>query len=153
MTPYESISEALAKTGGVLECECVVAFPDLDAWTVALDEESELELAFDERLGLIHVSADVGVCPNQPDKGLLETLLQYNEQWLATGGVRFGLDGARRQFTLTASFPSSDIEAETLARRLAGLGNLIREWRSLLSDGRNLEAAIAPSPDDFVVKI
>jgi hypothetical protein len=154
MTAFASVSDVLARTGALLECESIVAFPDLAAWTVALGETDDFELALDERLGLIHVSAEVAPYRDDSDQDVLESLLEYNERWLATGGVRFGLDGARHRLTLTVSFPSASLEAEIMARRLARMERLVADWRRWFAE-REREAARAASfpRDEILLKV
>ena len=150
---YAAISDVLAKSGALAQCESVLAFPTLGSWSVALDEQCELELAYDDRLGLLHVSSDVAPCPDDAKSDLLRSLLEYNEHWLATGGVRFGLDGERGQLTLTASFATAGLEATDMAHRLLQMGQLLNDWRILLSDNpEQAELDGEPPADDVVLK-
>ncbi len=58
-------------------------------------------------------------------------LLQYNDQWVVTGGVRFAL--GEEGISLAVSFPAVNVEATWLAQRLLTLSGIVAAWRQLLA--------------------
>jgi Tir chaperone family protein CesT len=135
MVTSEDLSGVMAQVGELLVCESVTEYAEKKTWIVVLDGTIALEVAFDDQVGLLQVVSDVGNLPGRGRERVLERLLQYNDQWPMTGGLRFGLDAAGEELSLIASFPAAGLEAPSFAKRLRRFSEMVADWRQLIVDG------------------
>lgn len=154
MASFESFNALLAETGALLECVAVVSCGDQPDWILMLDDQHEFELALDQALGILHVGACLGPCPSVRREELLSTFLEFNEQFRATGGLRFGMDPDSSQLTFGVAFACEGLDGPVLAGRLRRLSQIIDGWREILAADPALSEAVARrGADDLVFKI
>ncbi len=134
MSPFDQIHAVMAQLGEKLDCLSVTEFEQRRSWIVVIDEETAFEVALDEKIGLLQLVSTVAKMPDTAGRQQIgEMLLRYNDQWHATGGVRFGLDPIDDSISIIASFPAVDIEPVAFAQRLRRLAGLVADWRNLIA--------------------
>jgi hypothetical protein len=114
-----------------LDCQAVAEFEKRQAWIVMIDDDLSYQLVLDDKIGLLQVACTVAPLPEERRSELLTLLMQYNDQWVVTGGVRFAL--GEEGLSLVVSFPAANIEATWLAQRLMTLSGIVSAWRELLA--------------------
>jgi Tir chaperone protein (CesT) family len=139
----DQLSTLMTQLGEKLDCQSVSEYPAHKSWIVVLDDVTAFELAFDDQIALLHVVSEVASLPGQDRQRQLEMLLQYNNEWPRTGGLRFSLDAAGEKISLVASFPATGLEPTWLAQRLRRLAEMVNDWQRLIADGRGDGAAPA----------
>jgi hypothetical protein len=133
MATFEQISVVMAQIGERLNCQGVTEYAPRKSWIVLIDDATAVEIAFDDRNALLHMTSPVGDLPQYRRQPLAELLLRYNEQWLATGGVRAGLAADSDTLSLIASFPAENLEVAAFAQRLRGFSRFAADWRKLIA--------------------
>jgi hypothetical protein len=133
MSSFGQINAMMEQLAGKLDCQAIAEFEKRQAWILVLDDAIAFEINFDERAGLIHVVAELAPLPDAQRPALMTLLLQYNDQWQRTGGLRIGLAAEDSALSLMASFPASNVEPTAFARRLLRLAEAVTAWRELIA--------------------
>ena len=92
MSVKDHMHRLMSEIGPLLELAAVIESDDGDGWILAIEEDDSVLVELDEAEGRIFLSAEVGLPDDEARPGLYETLLVYNAQWHASGGVRMALD-------------------------------------------------------------
>ena len=122
----------MTRLGERFQCQAIAEFEKNQAWIVMVDDAISFEIVLDDSLGLLHLVSEVAPLPEITPVRLLELLLQYNDQWRTTGGLRLGLS-TERQVTLIATLPALNLDAAVLAQRLVRLTEMVNAWRELIA--------------------
>jgi hypothetical protein len=132
MATFDQVSVVMAQLGERLQCQAIAEFEKNQAWIVMVDDATSFELVLDDSLGLLQLVSEVATLPEPTSVQFLELILQYNDQWRATGGLRLGLS-TERQVTLIATLPALNLDAVALAQRLVRLTEMVNAWRELIA--------------------
>lgn len=145
MASFDQVQKVMAQVGERLACQAVTEYEQHKSWIIVVDDATVVEIAFDERINLLHATSPTGDLPQQRRQTLCELLLRYNNQWSATGGLRMSLDAEKDGLSLTASLPADNLDPSVLARQLGNFARAARDWRELIgawpSDGDKSLAA------------
>jgi hypothetical protein len=114
----------------LLELTEVARLDELAAsWTVVVGDDVLVLLTHDADWDRLTLAAEVATPPADRQARIHATLLQYNNQWAATGGIRMALaepDGAIIQLF---DVPLAQLDAQRRANVLMGLVEKLRGWR------------------------
>ena len=123
----------------------VTEFEDGKVWTLVVDETTVLFADYDDAHNRLVLSADVAQAPEAGRLQLYELLLQYNNQWSETGGLRMALDpggGVVQLFEL----PVTDLDLVGLQTVVTRFVDVLGAWREIVSraDAAGAEPAAHP---------
>lgn len=132
MASPDQIRAVMAQIGERLDCQAVTEFEQRKSWIVVVDDSTVVEIAFDDKIGLLHVTSPVGDLPQPRRLAFCELLLRHSDQWLSTGGLRMGLAAESDRLSLTYSAPSENLEPTVLVRQLQNFVRSTNDWRRLI---------------------
>ena len=132
MATFDQVSVVMTQLGERFQCQAIAEFEKNQAWIVMVNDATSFELVLDDSLSLLHLVSEVAPLPQTTPVRLLELILQYNDQWRATGGLRLGIS-TERQVTLIATLPALNLDAVALAQRLVRLTEMVNAWRELIA--------------------
>jgi hypothetical protein len=144
------IQQLMNEIGPLLELTAVGEFDDGNAWTLVVDEETEVSVEFDDAEGRLMLSSEIGI-PNNASHTFYETLLVYNSQWQRTGGVRMGLNEPGGAVVQVFDISTTGLDLEKLARVTAGFVDIARGWRQVVMQGKPsaIEDEVSTSAHDI----
>lgn len=148
MAGWDHIHNLMAEIGEQLDADQVTEFPDEGFWYVALDDDAEVGVHYDEALDRIVLTHGLGRPAEGARLTMYDTLLAYNAQWHETGGIRMGLDEPGGDVVMIADLTATGLNAGDLAAVLADLVDKGRTWRELLTGPGDAASAAAPHPGE-----
>jgi hypothetical protein len=133
MATTEQLNALLAETGAILELAEVIGFESENLWTLEVDETTILFVDHEANQHRIVLSGEV-VKPHDARKiSAYELLLQYNNQWKSTGGLRMALDGPGGSINQICDISTVDLNAHALADMIRVFVDVLRGWRDMLA--------------------
>lgn len=133
MATFDQIRAVMAQLGERLDCQAVTEYEQRKGWIAVIDDATVVEIAFDDRIGLLHATSPVGDLPQHRRQKLSELLLRYNDQWSSTGGLRVGLGAEGDGLSLTASYATENLESTAFAQQLRSFLRVAGDWRELIA--------------------
>ena len=79
------------------------------------------------------ISASVGTPPHEDRLRMYELMLQFNNQWHLTGGLRLALEGPAGSGSMIFSVPVEGLENSQLATILANFREVVLGWREIIA--------------------
>ncbi len=145
MSVKDHMHQLMSEIGPLLELGAVIESDDGDGWILAFDEDDGALIELDEDEGRIFLSAEAGRPDNEARPQLYETLLIYNAQWSASGGVRMALDEPGGAVVQMLELPAAELDAARLSQVFAAFLEVLSGWRAIVS-GRPGAAPGLPAP-------
>ena len=149
MSVKEHMHRLMSEIGPLLELAAVVESDDGDGWILAIEEDDGVLVELDEAEGRIFLSAEAGLPDDEARPGLYETLLVYNAQWHASGGVRMALDAPGGEVMQILELPAAGLDAARLAQVFVAFLEVLAGWRAVVAvgpgGGDGLDASAAGS--------
>jgi hypothetical protein len=145
MASLEQLNALMAEIGPILELQEVTGFASQELWTLQVDDDTLLFADHDPAQGRIVLSGEVATPRPAGKAAVHELLLQYNNQWKTTGGVRMALDGPDGAVIQICDIATADLDARTLAGTVRIFTDMLRAWRDML----NRDPADAPPALDL----
>lgn len=142
------VHQWMSEIGPLLGLGEVIEYPGQALWIIVFQDGQALEAEYDASGERLLLSMDLGAPEAGEAAALYRLLLQYNHAWRRTGGVRMALAGENVVQMLELAGPR--LEAQTLARALAGLHANAELWRALLTPPPGADAA---SPDPHALRV
>jgi hypothetical protein len=147
MSERRRIGEIMAEAGPRLDLLQVREYEDRDLWTLLLDEEILVYADYVADRDMLVLSAEVADLPAEGRAARHELLLQYNNQWAETGGVRMALDGPGGTVVQILEMPAAGLGTQTLGTVLSGFAEVLRNWRPILEATPETEGTAGTGPD------
>lgn len=146
MSNQQNISSLMADVGPLANLLSVTEYEEDNVWTLLVDEETVLLADWDQSRGCLVLSGDVAE-PWEADRLYwYETLLQYNDQWQQTGGLRMSLESPGGKFVQMCDLAAADLTAQQLCTVIENFVLTLKGWREILAQPRGE----GPSDDDSV---
>ena len=127
------IRQLMTELGPVLDLAAVAEYEDGNAWSLALDEETEVWIDYDEANGRLILTTEVGAPTEENPYKLYETLLVYNNQWQQTGGVRMALDAPGGAVIQSFELGTEGLDIGKLARVVQNFVDVRQGWREAVT--------------------
>lgn len=128
----EQVEALMSQLGAVLDPLGITAFPSSKTWGIALDEQTSVLVDFDDTLGKLVLSCEVGK-PAPGDRiKLYELMLRHNFHWDRTGGVRLALDGDDGNVVQIVDLAADGLDVTRLNRVVQGFADAARAWREMI---------------------
>ncbi len=132
MTSKEIVHHLVAETAGMLQAGRVKACEERDAWLLALDGETMLDIEFDSVEDRLIITGDVCEVAEPARPLVYEMLLQYNYLWTETGGVRMALGGGPGNVVMMFELPAVGLQPSRLCHALNNMAHSQRAWQHVL---------------------
>ena len=139
----------MSEIGPLLELGAVIESDDGDGWVLVIDEDDGVLVELDEAEGRIFLSAEAGLPDDDARARLYETLLAYNAQWYASGGVRMALDEPGGVVVQMLELPAAELDAARLSQVFTAFLKVLSGWRAIVS-GRPSAAPGLHGPGDGI---
>lgn len=133
MASKQAIHELMVQIGPVLDLAYVTEFADDNAWMVAFDTATQIDLEYDEAGARLVLSADLAEVPEPAKSRAHELLLEYNYLWSEHGGVRAAIDAPRSMVVLMLDLRAEELEVSRLCGVLQNLRVIVEGWREALA--------------------
>ena len=141
----------MSEIGPLLELGAIIESDEGDGWVLAIDEDDGVLVELDEAEGRIFLSADAGLPDDQIRPGLYETLLVYNAQWDATGGIRMALDEPGGGVVQMLELRAAELDAAKLSQVFVAFLETLSAWRAIVSGRPGAAPGLqAPAPGDGI---
>jgi hypothetical protein len=145
MSSHDRIQELLCEAASLLGVGSLTAYDSAPAWRLARDG-TDFRVEHDPEHDSIVISAAVGAVADAARTRTYQMLLQYNNLWPQTGGVRMALDGPQRTVVMILELGTACLSAARLARVISNMAGVHAGWRDLLQ----LSAATAQGTEAAV---
>jgi len=132
MASTEQLNALMAETGAILELAQVVGF-DAGGWALGIDEDTTLFVDHEADQDRIVLSCEVAVVRPGAKGSVHELLLQYNNQWKSTGGMRLALDGPDGSVIQICDLSTTQLDARAFAGAVRVFFDILQGWRDILS--------------------
>lgn len=132
MSGKAQLHRLMAEIGPLLELQEVTEFEAEDLWTLVVDADTVLFLDYQATPERLVLSAEAGV-PAEAGREFYATLLQYNNQWAETGGVRLALDGPEGGVVQIVDLALAGLDLSQLQTTLMGFLATLRAWREIVA--------------------
>ncbi|MEN3385176.1 MAG: hypothetical protein V7608_5220 [Hyphomicrobiales bacterium] len=132
MASTEQLNALMAETGAVLELAQVLGF-DEGGWALGVDEDTTLFVDHEVDQHRIVLTGEVAAVRPAAKAAVHELLLQYNNQWRSTGGVRLALDGPDGSVIQICDLSTAQLDAQAFAGAVQVFIDILRGWRDILS--------------------
>ncbi|RYD39944.1 MAG: hypothetical protein EOP85_15100 [Verrucomicrobiaceae bacterium] len=113
-------------------------------WTIGFEDDTALLLEWAESPTRIVLTGEIGRPPEAREAELLRSLLAYNLQWEASGGVRAAMGGEEGELVLIYEWHAELFEPASLAGVIEDLAEATRWWSRAVAFGEG--AGESPSP-------
>ena len=133
MSVKDHMHRLMSEIGPLLEVAAVIEADDGDGWILAIEEDDSVLVELDEAEGRLFLSAEAGLPDDEARPGLYETLLVYNAQWYASGGVRMALDEPGGEVVQMLELPAAGLEASRLAQVFVAFLEVLSGWREVVA--------------------
>ena len=133
MSAKDHMHRLMSEIGPLLELAAVIEADDGDGWILAIEEDDSVLVELDETEGRIFLCADAGLPDDAARPGLYETLLVYNGQWHASGGVRMALDAPGGEVMQILELPAAGLDAARLAQVFVAFLEVLSGWRAVVA--------------------
>lgn len=141
---HEHLHRLMTEIGPFMPLREVVEYADEARWMLVLDNGAVIEAEHDAGRGRLVLSIEVGEPAPEDAASLYRTLLQYNDLWRNTGGIRMAL--ADQTVVQSIELPAdASLDLDTLSRGLSGLYANTAVWRVMLASPPEGEAS-RPDP-------
>lgn len=118
---------------GPLELGAIIESNEGDGWVLAIDEDDGVLVELDEAEERIFLSADAGLPAGDARPGLYETLLVYNAQWEASGGIRTALDEPGGGVVQMLELRAAGLDTARLTQVFVAFLETLSAWRAIVS--------------------
>lgn len=125
------LSRTLTALAPALGVEEIRHYPPA-RWTVAFDATLIVDLDFDPPSGQLVLSAELGQPPAGEELAVYKLLLEVNQLWEQTGGLRMALDPARGRLKQIYAVTLAGLEPEALIKRLGNFAVAAHAWRAVV---------------------
>lgn len=133
MATFEEIGALMRAIGPAADFAGIREFAEEKAWLVAVTEDLILSVDFDERRGLLVLSADLGVADAKHAAAINRIALVYAQAWYANDGAYLGLDAETLEYRLMATIAIDGVEAGELGARIIRFAAKIEGWRRMVA--------------------
>lgn len=133
MSSKEHVHNLMLEIGPLLGLMAVTEYDSENAWTILVDEDTIIFADFDESQKRLVLSAEAGQPQSDNRKFIYGILLQYNNQWHETGGVRMALDGPEGSVVQIFDLPVVDLDIVQLQTTVANFVDTLMAWREILA--------------------
>ena len=141
MSILQNLQQTMADVGPLVEdIELIQQLGD-NRWLVIFDEESAIEIEFDEVANKLTFSAVLAAVEEGNETDIYQLLLRYNYLWRETGGIRMALDGTNDQVVMLFDLFQPEVAKATLATVIGNLQDAALMWRQAIENG-NAAAAV-----------
>lgn len=113
-------------------------------WTIGFEDDTALLLEWAESPTRIVLTGEIGRPPEAREAELLRSLLAYNLQWEASGGVRAAMGGEEGELVLIYEWHAELFEPASLAGVIEDLAEATRWWSRAVAFGEG--AGETPKP-------
>jgi hypothetical protein len=144
MSSKEHVHTLMTEIGPLLDLMAVTEYDSENAWTILVDEDTFLFADFDEPQKRLVLSAEAGRPQAGNRKFIYEILLQYNNQWHETGGVRMALDGPEGSVVQIFDLSVVDLDIGQLQTTVANFVDTLKAWREILAKEKTDEESPPP---------
>lgn len=145
MSSRDHTHQLMKEIGPVMGLLEVTAFNDQTLWTLVLEDETVIFADFHEDQKRLTLSANVGTPLEAERDKIYAQLLQYNNQWQETDGVRMAVDN-EDEIVQLFDLSVVDLELSKLHRVIDNFVSVLRGWRDIFSH----TYADIPMPDSFL---
>jgi hypothetical protein len=147
MASTEQLNALMAETGAILELAQVVGFEE-GGWALEVDDDTLLFIDHETDQNRIVLSGEVAAVRPAAKASLHALLLQYNNQWKTTGGVRMALDGPDGSVIQICDVSTAELDAHAFAGTVRVFVDILQGWRGVL--GRDpVNGGAAPGSFDM----
>ena len=135
MATTEHVHHLLVELGPLLELGAVVEYDGQNAWSLGVDEETAVHAEFHADEDRLYLSANVASPPEARRAATYDLLLQYNNQWTETGGIRMALDGPAGRVVQITDLRVTGLDVSSLESALVSFLEKLRAWRDMVGQG------------------
>ena len=141
------IGVLMAELGPAADLVAVAEYPGDGGWGLMVDDETIVDVELDPANAVLVLSADVCVLPEVRADHWCRLMLNFNDQWLDTGGFRLALSAANNVVSQSLILPAAGLEPALLRQRLARFVEVLGAWREMLTrEPGATEQAATPQP-------
>ena len=151
MSSLSHLQDLMARVGPAGDLLSVNEYTAERLWHIGVEDGIEIFAELDEDRDVLVLSADLGAPGRSDPQALFELCLRTTFAWLATGGLRIGLDRTSGSLTLLCDFGAASLTLDDLVYALKSFGSRSVAWRDLVAR-REGEAALPPdSLSDYTI--
>jgi hypothetical protein len=132
MASTEQLNALMAETGAILELAQVLGF-DEGGWALEVDADTLVFVDHETDQDRIVLSGEVAPVRPAAKASVHDLLLQYNNQWKTTGGVRMALDGPNGSVIQICDLSTAQLDAHAFAGTVRTFVDVLQGWRDILS--------------------
>jgi hypothetical protein len=144
MNDIEHLQALLQEAGPLLDPQGISWFEEENAWAIAMDEHTQIDLFHDAERGRLICVCDLGPVPAERRPKVHELLLRLNYLWQDHGGLRAAIDDAHSA-ALLSDWSLQDLDATALQQYLGAFAAAAADWRELVQTAPSAEPAASES--------
>jgi hypothetical protein len=133
MADARFVSDLLAQVHKDVKFHQVVEHPEDAAWTVMIDEHTEVHLEHDEASAKLYFFCELGTPPEKSRLAAYRFFLQYNYQVHQTGGGRIAMCEPDGPVSMIFDLTEAGLRAGALASAFHNLEAVLPVWRDLVA--------------------
>ena len=143
MSDTHQMEQLFAQIGPLMDRIEAIDQEDDDRWILALGEEQDMFVDFDQQASKLTFSIEVGQPPEELRLRAYEMLLAYNYLWEDSGGLRMALDSPEGSVVMAYDTFDLDMDVSALSALIDKLMEAAEGWRDVIADLK----ASGPSPE------
>ncbi len=146
MDDNAAVTKLLEEVGPLLDPAAISYAPDDQSWTVSIDAETLILLAFDEGGGALEFVTPLGAVPDASAERAHEILLRFSYLWRETGGLYAALDD-NGDAALLYRRPLAGLDGTQLNNLLGNLAQQRAVWADVLrTPPEDIESVVPDVP-------
>lgn len=154
MSDLDKISRILSEIAVKIDALELKFYEHTASWTMLMNEEVLLYLDHDPGRDMIVISGDVADPPASARAQRYELLMQYNNQWAETGGIRMALDGPSGTIVQIADIPAAGLKMVDMQTILTGFTETLATWRQMLeSEIQEVAKPLNSGGDENMIRV
>lgn len=134
---YSSIGASLAEVVALLDVSALVAHRDDLSWDIFFDEDRLVEAYLDEEAEKLVLTTELGTPAEADAARLYPLLLQYNDLWRETSGLRMALDGPGGAVIMIYDVSLAKLDVILLRNILENYDATAKAWKALIASSEN----------------
>lgn len=135
--------------GPILDPIAVAHDADQALWSLLIDEDVSIDVAFDEQDGELVFALDLGEVAEETAADVYELLLRFSFVWRETGGLYAALDGEGHA-VLMYRRSLQGLDVQRLQAMLSNLHDYRNLWSALIADIHADDDGEAVEPEPLV---
>ena len=145
MSSLETIHELMQEASNLLDVAEVTERIDDPSWCFILDEDTYVDVDYDEAADRLVLSISLGPVPRERQEEIFKLLLAYNMLWRETGGGRMALDPESNEAEFLVDLPAAKTDVSAFCAVFDHFVANAQDWRGIVQ----ASSTEAPPLEDF----